>query len=116
MSGALWAIAVRTRLEVRFKDGFQDELEGSLDHTVTDRRNRQHTDPLPSFLGNRLVPQPHGAIRAGGQFVPYLLQKPVEPTSLDSLKGHSVNTRRAIVGLGQLIGFLEGFQFADVDI
>ena len=39
MGGALGAIAVRTRLEVRFKDGFQDALEGSLDHTVTDRRH-----------------------------------------------------------------------------
>src|SRR5215475_9568249 len=75
MGGALGAIAERTRLEVRFKDGFQDELKGFLDHTVTDRWNRQHADPLPSFLGNRLVPQPHGAIRAGGQFVPYLLQE-----------------------------------------
>ena len=46
MGRALWAIAVRPRLEVRFKDGFQDELEGSLDHTVTDRRNREDADTL----------------------------------------------------------------------
>jgi hypothetical protein len=56
MGGALGAIAVRTRLEVRFKEGFQDPLAGSLDHTVTDRRNRQHTDAFATFLGNRLVP------------------------------------------------------------
>src|SRR5262245_7985692 len=116
MGGALGAIAERTRLEVRFKDGFQDELTGSLDHTVTDRRNRQHADPLPTFFGNRLVPQPHGAIRAGGQFMPYLLQKPVEPAGLDGFKRHAVDTWCAVVGLGQVIGFLEGFPFADVDI
>src|SRR5499427_2643834 len=56
MGRAFWAIAVRTRLEVRFKDGLQDELEGSLDHTVTDRRNRQHADTLPTALRNGLVP------------------------------------------------------------
>lgn len=38
MGSALWAIAVCTRLEVRCKDGLQDERAGSLDHTVTDRR------------------------------------------------------------------------------
>src|SRR5215475_4408722 len=48
--------------------------------------------------------------------MPYLLQKHVEPADLDGFKGHTVNSRRAVVGLGQLIGFLEGFQFTDVDI
>src|SRR2546430_9014667 len=89
MGGALGAIAVRTRLEVRSKDGFQHELEGSLDHTVTDRRNRQHADTFPTVLGNRLVPQPHGAIRAGDQFVSYLLQKPVEPAGLNRSEEHT---------------------------
>src|SRR4029434_7375572 len=69
-----------------------------------------------SFLGNRLVPQPHGAIRAGGQFVPYLLQKPIAPAGLDGFKGHAVHSRRAVIGLGQLIGFMQDFRFADVDI
>jgi hypothetical protein len=56
MGGALGALAVRPRLEVRCKEGFQDQREGSLDHTVTDRRHRPPTDPFPPFLGNRLVP------------------------------------------------------------
>ena len=38
MGSALWAIAVCTRLAVRCKDGLQDALEGSLNHTVTDGR------------------------------------------------------------------------------
>ena len=60
MGRALWAIAVRTRLEVRFKDGFQDELESSLDHTVMDRWNREDTNLGPALLRDCLLPQPHG--------------------------------------------------------
>src|SRR4029453_10419907 len=73
MGRAFWAIAVRTRLEVRFKDGLQDELEGSLNHTITDGRDREDAGTSAALLRDRLLPQPHGAIRACGQFMPYLL-------------------------------------------
>src|SRR5215510_4804324 len=113
---AFWAIAVRTRLEVRFKDRLQDELEGSLNHTITDGRDREEAATFAALLRDRLVPQPHGAIRAGDQFVPYLLQKRVEPASLNGFKGDAVNARRAVIGLCQLIGFMQDFRFADMHI
>src|SRR5215471_9075142 len=43
-------------------------------------------------------------------------RNPVEPAGLDGFKRHPVDTWCAVVGLGQVIGFLEGFPFADVDI
>src|SRR5215813_14482238 len=110
MGRAFWAIAVRTRLEVRFKDRLQDELEGSLNHTITDGRDREEAATFAALLRDRLVPQPHGAIRAGDQFVPYLLQKRVEPAGLNGFKGHAVNSRRAVIGLGQLVFFLQYFR------
>ena len=51
MGGALGAIAVRTRLAVRFNDGFQDELEGSLDPTVTIVGIDSTRTPFPPSLG-----------------------------------------------------------------
>ncbi len=113
MGRALGALAVRPRLEVRFHEGFPEARDGSLDHPVTDRRPRQHPDPLPSFLGHPLVPQPPGAIRAGGPCVPSLLQQHVEPAGLEGCQGDAVNTRRAVVGLGQWRGLLEGVRCAD---
>ena len=44
-----------------------DELEGSLDHTVPNRRNSQNPD-LAVSLGNFLPSIPHGPVRAGDQF------------------------------------------------
>ena len=68
--GALGARAGRTRLAVRCTDGCQAQRAGSLDHTVTARRQRQHPDALPPCLGTRLVPSPPGARRAGGPCLP----------------------------------------------
>src|SRR5262249_38032286 len=42
--------------------------------------------------------------------------KHVEPAGLDGFNGHAVNSRRAVVGLGQLIGCLASFRFTDVAI
>ena len=40
MSGPLRAIAIGPLLEVRLEDGFQDQLERPLDHTVPDGQDR----------------------------------------------------------------------------
>src|SRR5262249_47452124 len=47
--GLLRPVAVGPRLEVSFEDGFQDEFECTLYHTVTDSRNRKLAD-LPSLF------------------------------------------------------------------
>src|SRR5215468_5291391 len=116
MGRALGAIAVRTRLEVRFKDGFQDQLEGSLDHTVTDRRNREDTNLGPALLRDGLVPQPHGAIRAGDQCVLELLEEYLDSIGLERLKRHPINPWSAVVLFGQSISFAERVQLADMDV
>src|SRR5262249_54153745 len=116
MGGALGAIAERTRLEVRFKDGFQNELEGSLDYTVTDRWNREDPNLGPALLRNGLLPQPHRAIRAGDQFVLKLLEELLHPVCLYGLKGHPVNAGGAVVRFGHSISFAECFQLADMDV
>src|ERR1700722_6578331 len=43
------SVSVRSCLEVRFEDRFQNELEGSLDHAITDGRNRENSDFSPVF-------------------------------------------------------------------
>src|SRR5713101_14092 len=106
MGGALGAIAVRTRLEVRCTEGFPDALAGSRDHPGTDRRPRQHAATLPTVLGHRLVPYPPGARRAGDQGGPTRLQQLVYPAGRNGCKGDAVHTWRTVVGLGQLRGFL----------
>src|SRR4029450_2921942 len=116
MGRAFWAIAVPTRLEVRFKDGFQDELEGSLDHTVTDGRNREEAGTCAAFLRNRLVPQPHGVIRAGDQCVLEWLEEGLDPVCLTGLKRHPSTPWSTVVFFGQSVGFAERVQLADMDV
>src|ERR1700682_6534756 len=68
------SISIRTRLEISFKDRLQDQLEGPLDHTITDSRNRQDADFSP-VLWNLLLPCPHGPIRVCDEFIPDLPQE-----------------------------------------
>ena len=56
MGSAFGAIAVGTRLAVRFQDGLQEALKGSLAHTVTARRKRQEAATCPALLRDRLLP------------------------------------------------------------
>src|SRR5215470_17140255 len=57
MSCILGAVSKRSRLEVSLKDRLQDELDRTLHHPITDRRNRKNADfapvlrylPLPSW-------------------------------------------------------------------
>src|SRR5215813_2499096 len=116
MCRALRAIAVCPRLAIRFKDRFQNELAGSLDHTVTDRRHREATHLGPALLRDGLVPQPHGAIRAGDQFVLEWLEEYLDPLGLDGLKRHPINPWSAVVLFGQSICFAARVQLADMDV
>src|ERR1051326_8371341 len=55
-------VSIRPRLEISFEDRLQDELQCSLNHTITNSRNRKNADLSP-VLGNFLFPCPHGPIR-----------------------------------------------------
>src|ERR1700722_14882958 len=41
------SVSKRSRLEIRLKDRLQDQLQCPLDHTITNRRNRQDADLAP---------------------------------------------------------------------
>jgi hypothetical protein len=112
----LRAVAIRSRLEIRFKDGLQDQLKGSLDHAVADGRNRENADLGAPVFRNRLMPQPHGLIHTGDQFVPNLLKKGFHAAGLDGLKRHPIASWGAVVGLGEPGGFVERFHLADMDV
>src|SRR5688572_20585652 len=71
MGSPPWPVSIRPRLEICLEDRLQDELQGPLDHTITDRRNRQNADLAP-VLRNFLSPCPHRPIRLDYQFIPYL--------------------------------------------
>src|ERR1700676_96963 len=63
MSGPLRSVSIRPRLKISLEDRLQDELECSLDHTVTNGRNRKNADLGAPVFRNFLFPHPHGLIR-----------------------------------------------------
>src|SRR5262249_27818870 len=81
MYGSLRPVSVRSRLEVRFEDWLQDELQGPLDYAISDRRNREDPYFGSSILRDLLLPNSHGLIRVGDQFIPNLLQKTLHSVS-----------------------------------
>src|SRR5258708_1070313 len=109
-------ISIRPRLEIGFEDRLQNELECSLNHAVADSRNRKNADFLAPVLGNLLFPCPHGPIRVVDQFIPYLLQKTLHSAFLDGLKRDSVNPGCPVVTSCHLIGFLNRFPLADMNV
>src|SRR6201988_2670945 len=66
------SISIRPRLEIRFENRLQDELQRPLAHSVTDSRNRKYAYFAP-VLRFRLRPFPHGSIRVGTYFIPNAL-------------------------------------------
>ena len=46
------SVSIRLRLEIGFEDRFQNELECSLDHAITDRWNREDADLGAPVLRN----------------------------------------------------------------
>ncbi len=55
-------VSIRPRLEISFEDRLQNELECSLNHTITNSRNRKNADLSP-VLRYFLFPCPHRPIR-----------------------------------------------------
>jgi hypothetical protein len=78
MGAALRAVSVGSGLEVSLEDGFQDELERTLDDAVSDRGDPQDTD-LAVALRDLFAPVPQRPIRAGDQFVSDLLEIGLQP-------------------------------------
>src|SRR5215469_6762623 len=116
MSCPPWPVSVRPRLEISFEDRLQDELEGSLNHPVTNSRNRENADFGAPVLRDFLLSYPHGLIRFSDQFVLNLLQKTLHSVSLDGCERHPVNARGSVITLRHLVGFLERFRLADMNV
>src|ERR1700674_3633109 len=108
-------VSIRPRLEISFEDRLQDELDGPLDHTITDSRKRKNAAFCPVFR-NLLLPRPPGPIRACGEFVPDPPQKTLHSAFLDGLERDSVYTRCPVVLLRHPVGFVERFHLANVDV
>src|SRR5713101_8191263 len=94
----------------------QDELERSLDHSVTNGRNRKHADLGSPVFRNLLFSYPHGLIRVVDQFVLNLFQKTFPSAFLNGFKRHPVNSRSSVIILRHPVGFLERFHLADVNV
>src|SRR6516165_3002666 len=116
MGRSLRSISVRSRLKVSFENRLQDELEGSLDHAISDRRYGENANFRSPIFRNLLLPDRNGSIRVGVQFVPDLLKKPLHSALFDGLKRDPVNSRCPVVFLRHLVGFLKGLSFTDVDV
>src|SRR5580704_11601687 len=80
------SVSIRPRLEISFEDRFQDELEPSLNHAITDRGNREDADLSAPVLRYLLLPCSHGPIRVGDQFVSNLLKKTLHSALFDGLE------------------------------
>ena len=115
MGCPLWTVSKRPRLEVRLEDRFQDELERALHHPVADRRNRKDAD-LAAILRDFLLPCRQRHVGAPDQFIRDLLEEDLYALRFDGLEGHPVNSRSAIVLLGQRVRLAQCVQLADVDV
>src|SRR6267142_5677107 len=112
----LRSVSVRSRLEIGFEDRLQDELERTLDHTVTNGGNRKNADLIAPVLRDLLLSYPRGLIRVLDQFVLNLFQKTFPSAFLNGFKRHPVDPRSSVITFRHPVGFLERFHLADVNV
>ena len=111
----LWTVPKRSRLEVRLEDGFQDELQRTLDHSVANRRNGKLAD-FSAGLRYSYAPHPLGKIRTGHKLLAQLLEELRAPRTLHGSERHPINSRSAVVLLGELVRSLQRLHLADVHV
>src|SRR5262249_38292378 len=108
-------VAIRPWLEISFEDGFQDQFERTLDHSITDGRNRKVAD-LAALLRDSDLPRSLGSIPPLSQLLAELLKKHLHALGFDSVERHPIDTGGAVVLLRQLVGRAERFSFTGVAI
>src|SRR6516165_2501684 len=62
MGRSLRSVSVRSRLKISFENRFQDQLECSLNHPITDRGYRKDSDLSSAFLRDLLLPHSHASM------------------------------------------------------
>src|SRR5215467_4554034 len=97
------AVAVRIVLEVSLEDGFQHELGGSLNRTITDGWNAERTLASP-ILRYHHPPHRIGPVRLRDQFLAQAYLPCFQALFLDLLKSHPIHTRSPRIGAHELIG------------
>src|SRR6266481_5043601 len=98
MSCPLGTISKRSRLEVCLENRLQHELERTLHHSISDRRNRKDADLAP-VLWYLLPPGQERHIGVLNEFVPYPFEKTLYALRFDGREGHPVTSRSPIVVL-----------------
>ena len=110
------SVSIRPWLKISFEDRLQDEFERTLNHAVTDRRNREDANLRAPVLRDFLLPHRSGPIRVGEQFVSNLPKKTLHPAFFDGLERDPVDTRGPVVCFCHLVSFVKCFHLADVDV
>src|SRR5450432_1739466 len=109
-------VSIRPRFEISFKDRLQNELERTLDHTITNLRYRKNAYLTSTVLRNLLLSHSHGLIRFVDQFILYLFQKTLPSAFFDGPKRNSVDSRSPVITLRHQVGLFECFHFADMNV
>jgi hypothetical protein len=101
--------------EVGFEDWFQDEPEGTLDHAVSNRRNRNHAD-FAALLGNLSSTIRPRVVRVRAQFLGEFRQKLFSALPLNHFERLGVGPRGSAIALGLQVRRFERVQLHDVDV
>jgi hypothetical protein len=105
LRASLRPIAIGVRIEVRFKDWFQQQLGGGLHHPVPDRRNPER--PLAATgLRDHYPSHRLWLIRLRAKVLSDVVQPFLQPQRFDSPEGLPIHTRRALIGLHQCISMV----------
>jgi site-specific DNA recombinase len=109
----LRAEAIRTRLEVRFEDGFEYQDRGGLDHAVPDGRDTER--PLaPTPLGDHHTPDGVGPVGVGPELLGQMREERGDPARLHGRDGHPVDARGAAVRAHQGPGVTQDIRPVDL--
>src|SRR6266851_5713920 len=96
-------ITVGIVLEVSLEDGFDHDLGGSLNHTITNGRNAERTLATIRF-GDHHPPHRIRSICLRDQFRAQARQPCFQALLLDASKRHPIHTRRTRIDAGEPIG------------
>ena len=103
-------------MEIGLEDRFQNELQGSLDHAVSNGGDREHPDLFSVLLSDLHSSIPHRLIRTLDQFGAQLLDKGLPASHLDLLERDPIDSRGSVVFLSDQIGGLDRLHLADVPV